>query len=211
MNNESFFNNSKILRVKEGNKETDILKAAIKVFAETGYYNSKMSRIAEVADVSTGSLYVYYTNKEEILLKILDTVWKDLYEKTSILAKRKDINNIEKFDTMMDMIFDAFTESPEIAVVIANEQKHFQIRKQEHFTPYFEKFLKLGEYIVAEGVKKNIFNPNFNINLLRIFIIGGFGDLITVWAMNKDKVSLGNIRTNIKFLIKHGILNSNKV
>ena len=198
------------MRVKEGNKERDILKAAIKVFAESGYHNAKMSKIAEMAVVSTGSLYVYYKNKEEILMKIFDTIWKDIFEKTMILASREDISNVEKFDNMLDMIFDAFTESPEIAMVIANEQKHFQHRVSQKFTPYFDEFIKLGELIVKDGVTKKVFNPNFDTILLRIFILGGFGDLITEWAMNKDNISLNSIRTTIKFVLKHGILNQNR-
>src|SRR3974377_661380 len=108
------------MRTKEGNKESDILDAAVKVFAETGFHNSKMSKIAEVADVSIGSLYVYYKNKEEILLNIFEVVWKKLYNSLYILVVRNDLNPIDKYDTMIDMLFDAFTESPSIAKVMAN-------------------------------------------------------------------------------------------
>jgi TetR/AcrR family transcriptional regulator, fatty acid metabolism regulator protein len=197
------------MRIKEGNKEKDILNAAINVFAKTGYHDAKMSKIAEVAEVATGSLYVYYKNKEQILQKIFDVVWEKLYNDIAILVKRDKMNPEEKFDSMIDMIFDTFIENTDIAMIIADEQQHFQLRCSNEFTPYFEKFVNLGESIVNEGIKKRVFNQNLNVNILRIFILGAFRDLITEWAINKGKISSNVIRSNIKYLIKHGILNHN--
>jgi TetR/AcrR family transcriptional regulator, fatty acid metabolism regulator protein len=198
------------MRIKEGNKEEDILRAAVKVFAETGYHNAKMSKIAEVAEVATGSLYVYFKNKEQILLRIFEMVWEKLYTNLLILVKREDLNPIEKFDSMIDMIFDSFTESPAIAIVIANEQHHLQFRRKEEFTLYFEKFLDLGEKIILEGIKNKTFNPNVDIKIFRHFFLGGFRDLITNWAENNEEFKLNQIRQNIKFLAKNGILNHKK-
>jgi TetR/AcrR family transcriptional regulator, fatty acid metabolism regulator protein len=198
------------MRIKEGKKEEDIIKAAVVVFAEMGYHNSKMSKIAEVAGVSTGSLYVYYKNKEQILLNIFDEVWKKLHDNLQILTERNDLNSVEKFDSMIDMIFDAFTESPSVAIVIANEQYHLQSGNPEGFTVYFDKFLQLGERIVEEGTKNEVFNPNIDVKIFRHFILGGFRDLITNWAVNNEGFKLSQIRQNIKFLAKNGIINIKK-
>ena len=59
------------MRVKEGNKREDIIKAAIKVFAKNGFHNAKISKIAEVANVAAGSVYLYFKSKEDILYQIL--------------------------------------------------------------------------------------------------------------------------------------------
>lgn len=195
------------MRIKEGNKEEDILKAAIKIFAETGYHNAKMSKIAEVADVATGSLYVYYKNKEQILLRIFGEVWEKLYNNLLELVNREDLSPIEKFDTMIDIIFDAFTESPYTAIVIANEQHHLQFRRSEEFTEFYEMFLGLGEQIIEEGINSKYFNPNIDVKIFRHFFLGGFRELITNWAENNDEFKLNRIRQNIKFLAKNGITN----
>jgi len=195
------------MRVKEGNKETDILKAAIKVFAESGYHKAKMSKIAEVAEVASGSLYLYYKNKEEILMKVFDNVWTEIYKSTEILVQRNDLNSEEKLDSMLDLIFDTFSENPDIAIIMANEQKHFQLREAENFTPYFDKFIGLGQKIIGEGIKVKVFNKNIDINILKVFILGAFSELIVEWAMSKGEISLNLIRSNFKYLLKHGILN----
>ena len=80
------------MRLKEGHKEKDIIDAAIKVFAEFGYHNAKISTIAKKANVATGSVYVYYKNKEDILFNIFDKLWQELFEKLRIVS---DNNSLE--------------------------------------------------------------------------------------------------------------------
>src|SRR6185295_5391164 len=49
-----------------------ILRAATKVFARNGYFNSKVADIARAADVADGTVYLYFKSKEEILHSIFD-------------------------------------------------------------------------------------------------------------------------------------------
>src|SRR5438874_12457812 len=49
-----------------------ILRAATKVFARNGYFNSKVADIARAAGVADGTVYLYFKSKEEILRSIFD-------------------------------------------------------------------------------------------------------------------------------------------
>lgn len=195
------------MRKKEGNKESDILSAAISVFAELGFFEAKISKIAEAANVSVGSIYVYYESKDDILLKIFDQIWGGLYKNLSGLVSRKDLSMVEKYDAMIDMIFDTFTEDSSTAIVIAHEQQRILMRTPDKFTPYYDKFVGLGEKIVREGIKKGTFNPHINVNIFRQFLLGAFRDLINSWAVAPKEFPLNTMRQNIKFLSKYGLLN----
>lgn len=195
------------MRKKEGNKEVDILASAIKVFAESGFFDAKIAKIAELANVSIGSIYVYYKNKDDILYKIFDQIWGGLYNNLDSLVSRKDLTMVEKYDAMIDMIFDTFTENSATAIVIAHEQQRILMRTPEKFTPYYEQFVGLGEKIVKEGIKKGTFNPNINVNIFRHFLLGAFRDLINSWAVAPKDFPLNTMRQNIKFLSKYGLLN----
>ncbi|MCX6156846.1 MAG: TetR/AcrR family transcriptional regulator [Ignavibacteriota bacterium] len=195
------------MRKKEGNKEVDILSAAIKVFAESGFFDAKIAKIAELANVSIGSIYVYYKNKDDILYKIFEQIWGGLYNNLDSLVSRKDLTMVEKYDAMIDMIFDTFTENSATAIVVAHEQQRIVMRTPEKFTPYYEKFVGLGEKIVKEGIKKGTFNQNINVNIFRHFLLGAFRDLINSWAVSPKEFPLNTMRQNIKFLSKYGLLN----
>src|SRR3954451_20292734 len=49
-----------------------ILRAATRVFARNGYFNSKVADIARAADVAVGTVYVYFKSEDEILHSIFD-------------------------------------------------------------------------------------------------------------------------------------------
>ncbi|MCB2356508.1 TetR/AcrR family transcriptional regulator [Clostridium estertheticum] len=72
-----------------------ILEAALQLFCKKGYYKTTTNEIARVANVSIGSLYSYYKDKDTIFLEILDG-----YNKTFIKAydELKRNMDIEKMD-----------------------------------------------------------------------------------------------------------------
>lgn len=193
------------MRRKEGNKEKDIIEAAVKVFAEKGYHNSKVHKIAEVAGIATGSVYIYFENKEMILLKIFEDLWQKLFSDLEEIYERENLSPVEKFDGLIDIIFDYFTVNPEQAIVFVNEQNLLMYNNKKEFTKYYEKFLDLGEKIVRVGVKEKYFNKNLDISIIRNFVFGGIRHLVHHWAHNPKEVNLNHIRLNVKDLLKNGL------
>src|SRR5881396_1729979 len=53
-------------------KREAILRAAIKVFARKGFFNSKVADIAAAASIADGTVYLYFKSKDEILHSIFD-------------------------------------------------------------------------------------------------------------------------------------------
>lgn len=193
------------MRVKEGNKERDIIDAAVKVFAEHGYHNSKISKIAETADVATGSVYVYYKNKEDILLTIFSELWLKLYDELDIISSNSSITSIEKLDLMIDLIFDIFSENPELAMVFVNEQNHLEHSNKNSFTNYYSKFLDKGETIITKGIKEGLISEHIDLTIFRNFIFGAIRHLVHCWAIDAKTFPINKTRMNVKLLVKHGI------
>jgi TetR/AcrR family transcriptional regulator len=57
-------------REKEHRKE-EIIDAAQKVFFEKGLLLTTMDEIAEIAELSKGTLYLYYKSKENLYLAVM--------------------------------------------------------------------------------------------------------------------------------------------
>src|SRR5215204_7132953 len=53
-------------------KREAILRAATAVFAEKGFFNSKVADIAKAAGVADGTVYLYFKNKDDVLHSIFD-------------------------------------------------------------------------------------------------------------------------------------------
>ncbi|MBN2572480.1 MAG: TetR/AcrR family transcriptional regulator [Ignavibacteriales bacterium] len=194
------------MRHKEGNKEKDIIEAAIKCFAKKGYHHSKIIDIAKIANVAVGSIYVYYNNKEDILIKIFNNLWERLYFKITNIEKNSRLTPVEKIDTMIEDIFDAFIENPNLAIVFVNEQQYLLKLSSTLSNNFHKKYLDVGEIFIKEGIQQNIFSSEINSNIFRIFILGAIRNLLRYWADTPVKISLAKIKENVTYLIRNGIL-----
>src|SRR4030065_539419 len=53
-------------------KRYRILRAAIKIFSQKGFFNSKVSDIAQAAGVADGTIYLYFKNKDDLLISLFE-------------------------------------------------------------------------------------------------------------------------------------------
>lgn len=194
------------MRVKEGNKEKDIVEAAVDIFAKHGFHKAKISQIAEQAGVATGSVYLYFKNKDDILIRIYNSLWEKLYNELLTITRNEALSPIEKIDAMIDLIFDMFTENPSVTIVFVNEQENMNRVSGDKYSLFYEKFLDEGEKVIKEGISSGMFNKNIDLKIFRHFIFGSIRNLLHQWAITPDKLPLNKIRHNFKFLIKHGIM-----
>lgn len=76
-----------------------IVDAALATFSKNGYDRTRMDDIAEAANVSKGTLYLYFKNKEELFFAISERNIRELKEQLStLLTKSEDlISSAENF------------------------------------------------------------------------------------------------------------------
>src|SRR5688572_8299901 len=76
---------------KANGKYEAILRAAIKVFAGSGFFNSKVADVAREAGVADGTVYLYFKNKDDILVSIFNHYMEEaLAAGKASLAKTAD-------------------------------------------------------------------------------------------------------------------------
>jgi AcrR family transcriptional regulator len=78
-------------REREQRLET-ILGAARKLFAREGYHKASMEKLADTAEVSVGTLYFYFKNKEDLLVKLLSQIGFDLRNMLGSAFNNTDIS-----------------------------------------------------------------------------------------------------------------------
>src|SRR3954451_9947949 len=60
-----------------GPKRDAILRAAIDVFAERGYFNAQVADVARAAGVAAGTVYLYFKSKDDLLISIFERSMRD--------------------------------------------------------------------------------------------------------------------------------------
>ena len=77
-------------RRRENDKYQRILEAAIKVFAEQGFFQSTIAQIAKEAGVADGTIYLYFKNKDDILVQFFNYKAKQVFD-----GFREEVNRAE--------------------------------------------------------------------------------------------------------------------
>ncbi|MFO0929534.1 MAG: TetR/AcrR family transcriptional regulator [Gemmataceae bacterium] len=115
-------------------KRVDLLTSAAQQFARRGYPGTDMQAIADAAGVAKGTLYLYFTSKEELFLAAVDQGLRDLQAYIDAA--------IEPIADPLDRIAEAvraylrfFKDRPEQVELLIQERAEFRDRKRP---TYFE-------------------------------------------------------------------------
>src|SRR5947208_966939 len=65
-------NQGSTARPRAGDKRERILRAAVKVFAKSGFYATRVSDVARAAGVADGTIYLYFKSKDELLVSLFE-------------------------------------------------------------------------------------------------------------------------------------------
>jgi TetR/AcrR family transcriptional regulator len=152
-------------REKEHRKE-EILDAAQKVFFEKGLATATMDEIAATAELSKGTLYLYYKSKEDMYLGVMMRGMSDLHTE----FERIGLSNLSSVEKMVKL-HAAYIE------YFYKERKFFQMTNYLQ-SPHFhkqvsiemkqscdadgQKVWKTINNILQDGVKEGILRSDFN-------------------------------------------------
>ena len=60
-------------------KKDAILRAAIDVFAERGFFNAQVADVARSAGVAAGTVYLYFRSKDDLLASIFERTMREAF------------------------------------------------------------------------------------------------------------------------------------
>ena len=73
-----------------------ILEAAVTVFAQSGFHESTISQIARAAGVADGTIYLYFKNKDDLLISLFETKMDEILKRFAVI-KGKDITPLPPY------------------------------------------------------------------------------------------------------------------
>jgi TetR/AcrR family fatty acid metabolism transcriptional regulator len=90
---------------RTGEKYEAIIDAAIRVIAENGYHNAQVSKIAREAKVADGTIYLYFENKDDMLISLFNEKMGAFIETVREAIARVD-SAPDQLRELMDVIDD---------------------------------------------------------------------------------------------------------
>jgi len=189
----------------QSDKYQKIIQAATHVFASKGFYNSKVSDIAREADVADGTIYLYFKNKDDILISIfeysMDTFISSV-EQT--LAGLKD--PIEKLNRFIFLHLELVQNNQDVAQVLQIELRQSSKFMKEYAATKFVDYLNIISKILEEGQGSGVFKKDINPMIVKRAIFGAVDEMALEWVlMKKKKYTMNEVANQICVMLTEGL------
>ncbi|WP_407269142.1 TetR/AcrR family transcriptional regulator [Radiobacillus sp. PE A8.2] len=185
-------------------KFKQIIDAAVDVIAENGYHASQVSKIAKHAGVADGTIYLYFKNKEDILVSMFREKMGQFIEKIEQeIAEQTDANG--KLLALIRAHFTQLSQDHALAIVTQLELRQSNRELRLHINEVLKGYLHLIDQIVEDGIKEGTYRSNISIRLVRHMIFGTLDETVTNWVMKDQKYNLLDQVDEVHELIVHGL------
>jgi TetR/AcrR family transcriptional regulator, fatty acid metabolism regulator protein len=170
--------------MKDPDKPQQIIEAAIRVFARNGYYNSRVSDIAREAGIASGTIYLYFRTKEEILVTLFrDTIAAFVAHLRREIADETD--PVAKIRRLVALHFTVLEQNPALAEVVQVElrqgQKFFRGASAHEVSAYFE----LIGSVLEDGMASGRFRADVPVKIATKVLFGAMDQMATSWVLGK--------------------------
>lgn len=185
-------------------KYKQIIDAAIIVIAQNGYHQAQVSKIAKQAGVADGTIYLYFKNKEDILISVFEEKMGVFIEDLQKIMNQSKTAT-EKLIKMIDNHFQVLANNYHLAMVTQLELRQSNKELRLKINTILKEYLNLLDDILNEGITQGEFNVNMDVRLARQMVFGTIDETITSWVMNDFKYDLVENASKVKQLLINGL------
>ncbi len=173
-------------RKREEEKRERILSAALKVFSQKGFYKSKVSEIAKEAGVADGTIYLYFKNKDDLLISIFE---EKIGELISILKQKLEgvRNPEEKMWVFIENHLHLLEKNRALAEMLQVELRQSNKFMKEYVPVRFLEYLDILAGIIEEGKARGVFREEINSTIARRIVFGALDEISLAWVLSKKR------------------------
>jgi TetR/AcrR family fatty acid metabolism transcriptional regulator len=193
------------ISMRDPGKPQQIIDAAIRVFARTGYYNSRVSDIAREAGIASGTIYLYFKTKDEILV----TLFRDKMAEWVEFVRREiasEPDPVAKLRRLVALHFRVLEANPDLAEVVQVElrqgHKFFRGASAHEISAYFT----LIGGLLDEGIARGQIRRDVPVKLATKMLFGAMDQVATSWVLGKRAYRLSDAADAVATIFLEGVL-----
>jgi TetR/AcrR family transcriptional regulator, fatty acid metabolism regulator protein len=158
-------------------RETDILDAATNLFASDGFHGTSTRKIASAAGVSEGTVFHYFSTKNELLLAILDKFYLELTQSAREIIEdvmetherlhRLAINHVEALldnNALMIRL---------LQVYLSVDLNYYTDYRKTYIHELNYQYTRAFDAVINEGITRGSLDPSLNLSAIRDLFFGG--------------------------------------
>jgi AcrR family transcriptional regulator len=171
-------------------KRRRILRAAITVFARSGYHGSRVADVAKEAGVAYGLVYHYYGSKEDLLEAVFRRTWSRMLEAVEEI-ERSGVPAREQLAAVARIVLGAWETDPDLVRVLVKEvtrspQLGREVEEIEHAFAALERIVRAGQ---ESGDLRSDLEPRVAASI----IYGSLEDVLTTWVFERLVPAPGDV------------------
>ncbi len=179
-------------RKRDDDKRRRILDAAVRVFARKGYFGAKVAEIARRAGVADGTIYLYFHNKEDILVSLFNEVMAEHIE-----GAREEIAHLASAPARLRAIagrhLRLFGENRDLAIVFQVELRH-STRFLERFTgTWLQDYFAVVSAVLESGQKEKSLRADLPRKVAAKAFFGALDEMVTSWILSHKDYDLAQL------------------
>jgi len=173
------------------NRYEMILSVASKLIAKKGYAGTSLQEIADKVYLHKSSLFHYFKNKEELLLKILEKSMEEVNTSLQKITLNKELSSEEKLKKAIDNHLILLTEYLDIVNIYLNETRNLSRKYRSIYLEERKKYGKTFEKIVVEMKTKGYFK-GLDTEIVTFGILGML-NWVVKWYKRKKPLNVKEI------------------
>lgn len=187
-------------------RREEILRAAEKIFARNGFYNSTVAEIAKESEFAIGTLYQFFTNKEELYYTMMIEKFHLLYETLESEVRRYS-RSLEKLSCVVAVVLDFIEQNVDFFKIftwelnVLNSPMNNQLKDQliaKHFA-----YIQLFSDIITEGMQEGVLRDGSATDLATA-LVGMMNIFSFNWIYNRQEEALTSKASTIVNLFLDG-------
>jgi TetR/AcrR family fatty acid metabolism transcriptional regulator len=170
-------------------KRDAILRAAIDVFAERGFFSAQVADVARAAGVAAGTVYLYFRGKDDILASIFERTMQEAFaEGRAVLADVRDPS--ERLRTFARLHLARFGSDRSLAIVFQVELRHSVKFMERLSSTLLRDYLGQIRQTIVDGQRSGAFRPDINATAAAKAFFGALDEMATNWILSRRRYSL---------------------
>lgn len=184
-----------------------ILDAAVAVFAEKGFFSSRVADIADRADVADGTVYLYFKSKDEILMTAINTAF-DAFMSVARTELKKLTDPAERLRRLAFLHLDALGSNRNMAVVFQMELRQSTRFLSEFSHHHMIEYLGLVREAILEGQASGMFRREMSDKIAANCFFGALDEMVTSWVLSEHEYKLANVADVVVDIFLNGMRTS---
>ena len=172
-----------------GPKRDAILRAAIDVFAEHGYFHAQVADVARAAGVAAGTVYLYFRSKDDLLVSIFERSMREgLTTGRAAVADLPDPR--ERLLRLARAHLARLGHDRNLAIVFQVELRQSTKFMERFSASLLRDYLGLIREAIADGQREGLFRADVKATTAAKMLYGALDEMATNWILSRRRYSL---------------------